>query len=217
MDDIAGVFLDVTSWSRRAQFELFRGYEQPFFDICAEVDVTEARRWCKAHGRSFSLASWFICQRAINAIESFRYRLRGERVWVHERVRIATTAPGPEDTFRFCYLPYAEGFAEFERVSRWVIDHPDDAPMDGRPEDDALIHGSMLPWLRFKSIAHARRLGQGDSTPKIVFGKATEDRGRVMMPVSIAVHHALMDGVHACRFFTSIEDEFARPNSILIG
>ncbi|MCB9551055.1 MAG: hypothetical protein H6705_04060 [Myxococcales bacterium] len=33
-------FLDLDTWPRRAQFELFRRYELPFFNVCAEVEVS---------------------------------------------------------------------------------------------------------------------------------------------------------------------------------
>ncbi|MCB0574850.1 MAG: hypothetical protein KDC61_09825 [Saprospiraceae bacterium] len=37
--------------------------------------------------------------------------------------------------------------------------------------------------------------------PKIVFGKYFASGDRLLMPVSVEVHHALMDGLHAGRFF----------------
>jgi chloramphenicol O-acetyltransferase type A len=37
--------------------------------------------------------------------------------------------------------------------------------------------------------------------PKIVFGRHREAGGRRWMPVSVEVHHALVDGLHVGRFF----------------
>ncbi|MGB5393781.1 MAG: CatA-like O-acetyltransferase, partial [Lutimonas sp.] len=53
---------------------------------------------------------------------------------------------------------------------------------------------SSLPWLNFSSFSHARSYSFPDSCPKISFGQMYEKNGEKFMPVSIHVHHALMDG-----------------------
>lgn len=65
-----------------------------------------------------------------------------------------------------------------------------------------VIHGSSLPWLWFTSDSHPRRLPAESSVPKTTFGKADD----TTMPVSVDVHHALMDGLHAARFFQRFEE-----------
>ena len=212
-----GDFLDLEQWPRRAQYRFFRDYELPFFNVCAEVRVTKTLAWCRGQTQSFSLACWYLCQRAVNAIASFRYRLRGDGVWIHDRIRISTIALNADETFRFCHLPYAEPFAVFVAEAEAVMARPPPEAMDDRPEDDAVIHGSTLPWVRFTSIAHARRLSPEDSVPKIVFGRYAEDRGEVTMPVSVEAHHALMDGLHVSRFFEHLERDMARPEEVLAG
>ncbi len=53
---MSGHFLDLDGWPRRAQYDFFLAYEQPFFDVAAEVPVTHTLAWCRDHERSFSLA-----------------------------------------------------------------------------------------------------------------------------------------------------------------
>jgi chloramphenicol O-acetyltransferase type A len=50
---------------------------------------------------------------------------------------------------------------------------------------------------RWKRRDHA---GGDDSIPRVVFGKCTTDQQSVRMPVSIEVHHALVDGVDVAKF-----------------
>ncbi|MFT7486269.1 MAG: chloramphenicol O-acetyltransferase type A [Candidatus Paceibacteria bacterium] len=212
-----GRYLDLSEWPRRTQFEFFRGYELPFFNICAEVPVGQTLAWCREKDQSFALACWYLCQRAVNSIEPFRYRMRDDRVWVHDQVRVAMTALNSDETFRFCYLDHAHSFASFCEQATAVLERPATDSMDDRPGDDGVIHGSTLPWVRFTGIAHARRLTKEDSVPKIVFGKYGQREGEVMMPVSVEVHHALMDGLHASRFFEHIERDLSRPEQVLGG
>ncbi len=45
-----------------------------------------------------------------------------------------------------------------------------------------------------------------DSAPKISFGKMTETNGEKSMPVSIHVHHALVDGVDVGRYIDCYQE-----------
>ena len=75
---------------------------------------------------------------------------------------------------------------------------------DGSGEDDVIWY-SVLPWTSFTSFAHARRCPSRESVPRIVFGKRYEEQGRLHMPVSVEVHHALADGLHVGRFFEGFQ------------
>lgn len=209
--------LDLDAWKRRRQFEFFRTFDRPFFNVCVPVDVTELRSWARSTDRSFFLASLYLAVAAANETEPFRYRLDGDRVRVYERIHGGSTVLRPDDSFTFAYFDFTAGFAEFERLGREELDRvrTADAPFDPRDDRDDLIHFSILPWLAFTSFAHARRDVPGDSVPKIVFGKYSESEGRWRMPVSVEVHHALMDGLHVGRFVERFERNLARPLQVL--
>ena len=59
---------------------------------------------------------------------------------------------------------------------------------------DNVVHFSALPWINFSGITHARDLESQDCSPKITFGKITQNHGRWLMPVSVHVHHGLVYG-----------------------
>lgn len=216
----AGRFLDLEAWPRAATFRFFRGHEQPFFNVCAPVDVGRTLALCRASGRSFSLAAWFLCLRAADAVEPLRYRLRGERVWVHDALDVGVTVLRDDETFRFCYLRRADTFDAFAagaaRAIAAVRAAPADAPQGEEGRDDVL-HGTVLPWLAFTSISHARRVPAADSVPKVAFGKYERRGERVDLPVSIEVHHALVDGLHVGRFHERLAALHAAPEAALSG
>lgn len=204
-----GHYLNLESWPRRSHFQFFKRYELPFFGICADVPVSETLRWCRDHKLSFSLACWFACLQTINEIPEFRYRIRGEKVWVHDRIDVGTTMLNEDETFSFRYFSFSSTFSAFCASANAATD------LDERSDNDALIHGSTLPWVRFTGLTHARRIGQDDSVPKVAFGRyGPSDKG-TSMPVSLEVHHALMDGLHASRFFQQLEQRFATPEALL--
>ena len=207
-------YLDLERWPRRAHFDLFRGYDHPFFNLCAPVEVTALRAATGgAGGRSFFLAALWLSLAAANAIEPFRYRLRGDRVLVHEVIHGSGTILRPDGTFGFAYFDFDPAYGRFhERAAREVERVRASTALEPIAERDDLIHYSVIPWVAFTSFAHARHLAADDSVPKIVFGKVYPDGGGERMPVSVEVHHALADGLDAGRFFERLAERFAAPD-----
>lgn len=211
---MSGAYLDLSTWPRRSQFEFFRNYDQPFFNITTDVRVTEVYHLSReTNGPSFFLATLYLSLMAANHVEEFRLRLRPAGVWCHERIHGGSTILRSDETFGFGYFEFVDDFTEFQARGRAVIaevKNPD-GKLDPQEQRDDLMHYSVLPWIRFTSFAHARKTSGTDSIPKIVFGKRFKRAGDVWMPISVEVHHALVDGLHVGRFLESFEAALADP------
>jgi chloramphenicol O-acetyltransferase type A len=70
-----------------------------------------------------------------------------------------------------------------------------------------------LPWVSFTSFSHARNWRQQDSIPRIAFGKFIEENDRILLPISVEVHHALVDGLHVGRFLMRLEELLSKPEA----
>lgn len=210
-------YLDLESWTRRQQYYFFKDYEQPFFNVCVQLDVTALVRLCRSRkDLPFFLTYHYLATRAANEVEPFRYRLRGDRVLVHDRIHVGTTILTGE-RFAFGYFDLDDDFARFTEKAGAALEklRAGGGELEPRDDRDDLIHCSVLPWLAFTSFAHARKRNPQDSVPKIAFGKYHEEGGRLRMPVSVEVHHALMDGLHVGRYVELLESYFARPEGLL--
>ena len=203
--------LDLDTWPRREHFRLFREYDQPFFNLCAEVDVAPLIRRCrKPDGPSFFLASLHLSLLALNEVEEFRYRIRGKEVIVHDVVDGGSTVLRPDGTFGFAYFDFMLDFDEFALAADEVLRGARvTGTLDPRDDRDDLVHYSVIPWIAFTSFAHARRRNPDDSTPKVVFGRYHGEPGAERMPVSVEVHHALMDAIHVGQFFERFQQRIA--------
>jgi chloramphenicol O-acetyltransferase type A len=203
----SGHFVSIESWERREHFALFREAVQPFFALTANVDVTALRARCDGgDAPSFSLAGFYATLRAANATEAFRRRLREDRVWLHDEIGLTTTVLREDGTFGFARFGPAGSLAEFiprghEEMSRVKRPAPLAIPAPG---DDALIYHSTIPWLRFTSFTNA--IGKrDDSVPRVVFGRCTREGLSTSMPVSVEVHHAVVDGIDVAHFFEQLQ------------
>ena len=54
-------YLDVTNWARRDLFQFFRGYDNPYFNICTRLDITSMFAHLKSRPSvSISLAFHYV-------------------------------------------------------------------------------------------------------------------------------------------------------------
>jgi chloramphenicol O-acetyltransferase type A len=199
-----GAFIDLRTWKRRDHYQLFRRYQQPFFSVTVDVDVTGVWNRCrKPQAPSFFLVSLFLLLRAVNDVEAFRLRLRPRGVWRHDRVAVGPTIRRPDDTFGFARFEPADTLDEFVNASTAATSEAMTTRVLGQygatASRDDIIYHSVLPWFRFTAFANA--LPGRDSIPRIVFGRVAREGGRMKMPVAVEVHHAVVDGADVGKFF----------------
>jgi len=193
--------LDIESWNRKDQFLFFSQFEEPFFGVTVQIDCTEAYAFAKANGYSFFLYYLYQSLKAANQIEPFKYRIVEEKVYVYDAVHASPTINRPDGTFGFSYMDYHPDFASFVKAANVTMEEVRNSTgLIPAVSGENVIHYSSVPWINFTSLSHARSFSFKDSCPKISFGKMTEVNGRKQMPVSIHVHHALMDGFHVGQY-----------------
>ena len=215
-------YLDLDSWHRRSAFDFFRGFDIPSFNLCTRMDVALLKQAVQDLGvGSLSLAYHFIAIRLANEIAPFRYRLEGDgervRVRVHAEVHGSTTVLREDESFGFATLEHQHDFAAFSAQGAGAIANGRlrDAPFAPAEHGTATVHMTTLPWVHFSSYSNARQWGPHDSIPKIAFGRIDADGQRLWMPLSVEVHHALMDGLHVGRFFEGFEAALLSPQAWL--
>jgi chloramphenicol O-acetyltransferase type A len=186
--------IDLDTWYRKSHFEFFNSFEEPFFGVTANVDVTIAYQKAKQQGVSFFLYYLHCILKAANSIECFRYRVENGEVFLYDEVHVSATVSRPDTTFGFSYIDYKPDFAEFVTGAQQEIKRVQSTTgLELRPFSNVL-HVSAIPWVNFTGLTHARNFKFEDSMPKVSLGKMTEIGGKLMMPVSVTVHHGFIDG-----------------------
>lgn len=200
--------IDQEHWDRKPLMDYYEDFDLPYIIMSAEVDVTKALKFAHEHDISFNLVMVYLANKTADSIINFRYRFKGKEAFLIEynRPEINHLIPGTEnfvaaegvwpcdDIVEFCKQTHARfaGLSAYSFVEA----------VEGK---DDIINYSAIPWVHythfFRTIRHAGK----DNNPKISFGKYSKEGGRVMMPVSVQTHHALMDGQHVGQFFTKLQ------------
>ncbi|MBX2843462.1 MAG: chloramphenicol acetyltransferase [Flammeovirgaceae bacterium] len=196
-------FIDYENWNRREHFEFFSKYDEPFFGLVTEVECTNAYKTAKSKKISFFAYYLYQSIKAANQIEEFRYRIMDGKVACFKDIHAASTIGRPDGTFGFSFIHYSENFSTFEKDLNSEIQEVLNSKGLRANENDArrdVIHYSTLPWNKFTGLTHARNFNNGDSVPKISFGKAYVKDEKRYLPVSIDAHHGLVDGFHVAKY-----------------
>ena len=200
--------LDVEGWSRRQHFQFFKDFDYPFFNVCVNVDVTELHTLARSSpAHSFFVGLHYALARAANELECMRFRTSGDDVIVHDYVDIGTIVLRDDEAFAFCYLDYHAEYHLFSTNASGAIARAkvDDGALEPADWKSDIIHCTVLPWISFTSFAHARRINTQDSVPKIAAGKYFRSGDKILMPLSVEVHHGMMDGLHVGRYYEVLQ------------
>ncbi len=199
--------LNLATWSRKDHFDFFTKFEEPFFGLVAAVDCTKGYASAKANGTPFFTYYLHKVLVAVNSIEEFRYRISGNEVFVYDRVDASATLTREDNTFGFSLMEFNPDIELFSANAKAEIERVRNTPglFTREFDNDNIIHFSAIPWVDFTALSHARSFTFPDSCPKISVGKMTEKEGRKSMPISVHVHHGLMDGYHVGLFFDALQ------------
>jgi chloramphenicol O-acetyltransferase type A len=208
--------INMQTWPRRQHFEFFNAFDNPHFGLCANVDLTAFYPFMKQHGFSINVGIVYCIARAANAIPEFRYRIREGEVVEHEITHPATTILTKDGLFNFCTFDYIENFSTFKtRAEKLIAETQKDPALKIKPGQDDLLYTTAIPWVSFTKFMHPMHFHPVDSIPRFAWGKFFEAGDRLLMPLDVQAHHALMDGLHMGRFFEIAQDYLNNPDSVL--
>ena len=199
--------VDLEIWPRKQAYHFFKDFEDPYFSMTADTDVTVLRSFCKAEGLSFSLATLYASTSVANGIREFRLRQDGDDVVEYDVVHASQTLLNEDETFSFSFIEYHSDFRTFERNGLDSIKrYKEMKTLEVELARMDVVFYSVIPWVSFTSFKNAQRRDHTSTVPRIVFGKLHEREGRILMPVSVEVNHMMMDGIHVGRFFERFQE-----------
>lgn len=205
-------YLDIENWNRKEHYSYFKELDYPHFSICGNVDITEFIRFVKESGSSFFLAMMFASVKTANSIDEFRYRMRQDKVVVHDKVNPSFTMMTSKEVFGFCAAEFENSYSEFfSNASREIEKSRDNANIKDEPGRDDLLYITSIPWVSFTNVTHPIHMNPVDSIPRIAWGKYFGENDRVKLPLSVQANHALVDGAHVGQYFIKLQKILDHP------
>ena len=199
--------IDISSWNRKEHFEFFNTFEEPFFGITTQIDMTIAYEKAKKLQIPFFVYYLHKTIAAINQIENFRYRIEDNEVMLYDEIDASATIMREDTTFGFSFMKFHSDIQEFAEIAQTEIERIQTTQgLFTREFPENIIHFSAVPWINFTGLTHSRKFTLKDSCPKISYGKLMTDNGKKTMAMTVLAHHGLVDGYHMGLFVDGLQN-----------
>ena len=210
--------IDLATWHRAKHFELFSAMDYPHFSMTADLDVTPLIAFVKSNQLSLFKSILYLTTRLCNDYEPFRLRLDAGKLYLYEQVDPSFTYLLTEDLYSYVTISYTEDYPTFTKaIETYIESHQGEVCVEDQTDINALLFMTSMPWIKYNDIQHPIGMNPVDSIPRICWGKYEENfKGRLMMPVSVQVHHALMDGLHLNYYYQKLQEMFLHPENWLL-
>ena len=209
--------IDMTKDPRGGQFEYFRTMTDPWAGITVPVDITDLL--ASLNGRLFFLSYLYAVMRAANAVPELRRRLLPDgQVVEYDHCDPSYTVMKPDGTGVYVYCLLEDDLSSYEKfVAEGKRRQKETLERGTLTEDGDVLANffvSCVPWLYYTQIKEPAG-GADDSNPRFAWGKYREENGRMMLPMSLFINHALCDGWHVTQFYKNLDRELTELSAYL--
>ena len=204
--------IDRESYYRKGVFRRFSEDCKCSTSMTARIDVTALAAKSKATGTKFYLNFLYLLTKVLNSREDYRmgwlwqtqelvcYDVIHPTQYVfHEDTDTCTVVYSTYDPdYRRFYLAALEDLERAKRTRDYGLDaesHPN------------WFDASCIPWLSYDSLNVELPDGYLFFAPIVNWGKYREENGRLMMPVTVRLNHAIADGYLLAKVFRLLQKE----------
>lgn len=204
--------IDKEDYYRKGVFRHFSEDCKCSVSMTARIDVTELAAFSRQFGSKFYLNFLYILSKVLNSREDYRMCWRwetGELIcWdvIHP-----TQYVFHEDT-ETCTPVYSRYYSDYAQFYRSALADLEEAKQSREYRLDAANHpnwfdASYISWLSYDSLNVELPDGYLYLAPIVNWGKYREEYGRLMMPVTVRLNHAVADGYLIANVFRLLEQE----------
>lgn len=200
--------IDMATYPRRDHFKLYLNMAYPYAGVTVEVDVTDLLALCKAKKLSFYLMVLHAVALAADEVPEFRRRIDKAGIVEYNACPTSHIELKPDGTYAYCTLRHHMPLGDFLRQAEEIRARVrESGSIEEENEVQSMYFVSTLPWLHYTQLIQPVACGE-DANPRFCWGKyQPNDKGRVMMPMSVMVHHGLADGLHIAKFYEAFDKQ----------
>ena len=199
--------IDIYTWKRKKHFEYYQEFDNPCFSININIDITALIDKTCERNLKFFPSFLFCLMKAMNQVEELKFRVRDNKVVIHDLIHPSYTVLNETENFVFCYSRFIDDFDIFyNSVLEDILMAIKGNNLSDEGGRDDLVFVSSVPWIAFNSITHPFKKDDPHSIPRVTFGKYFKEGKTIKLPISVQAHHGLVDGLHIARLLERINE-----------
>lgn len=201
--------IDLDTWSRKPYFDHYVNNVRCTYSMTANIDITRLLEAIKKKGIKLYPALIHMITAVVNRHREFRTCLDARnRLGYWDSMSPSFTIFHDDDkTFSSVWTPYCEDYKEFYR--RYLDDMEkygsvkQFAAKTNEPPNTFPV--SSIPWVSFTGFNLNVYTEGTYFLPIFTMGKYFKQDEKILLPLSVQLHHAVCDGYHAGLMFNELQ------------
>lgn len=202
--------IDIGSWDRKENYTWFTTKNRCKINMTMNIDITKLVGIIKEKKLRCYPTFTYISSKILNASDEFKMNYDedgnlGIYDVVHPRYPIFHDS---DKRISILWTEYSDDFKVFyDSFINDINTYGEIRSMAAKGKfPPNCFDMSSLPWCSFTSFDCPPTHDIVWLPPFVMVGKFFENNGKLLLPVSISVHHATCDGYHVSKFFNEFQD-----------
>ncbi len=200
--------INVDSWSRKEIYSTYLHDIPCNYSMTVNVNITKLLTQVKTQKVKFFPSILYVISCIVNRHKEFRMDLNehGEVGYYTSSNPYFTIFHEKQENFTNVWTEYSNNFNTFlENYSHDMHIYQHDHLISKPLRDTNIFHVSVIPWTTFTGFNLNLQKGYTYFPPIFTLGKYYTENEKVLLPLSIQVHHAVCDGFHLARFVNELQ------------
>lgn len=209
--------INMNTWARKDCFNHFFNNAKCTYSITVNIDITNLCNYIKTNELRFYPTFTWVVSKVINSYQEFKMAFDEEgKLGFFDEIGPSYSVLNDETkVMSDLYTPFDNKFLNFhEDMENALNNYKQDANFTTKFQNNFFIV-SCLPWFNYTSFNVNNEGSSPFLFPMVTWGKFFEDGNKIIMPVTIQVHHAVADGYHCSLFFSDVKEISLNPERYL--
>ncbi|NRY59347.1 CatA-like O-acetyltransferase [Clostridium beijerinckii] len=209
--------ININTWARKECFNHFFNNAKCTYSITVNIDITNLYNYIKTNELRFYPTFTWVVSKVINSYEEFKMAFDEEgKLGFFDEIGPSYSVLNDETkVMSDLYTPFNNKFLSFYGdMENALNNYKQDANFTTKFQNNFFIV-SCLPWFDYTSFNVNNEGSSPFLFPMVTWGKFFEEGNKIIMPVTIQVHHAVADGYHCSLFFSDVKEISLNPERYL--
>lgn len=209
--------INMNTWDRKECFNHFFNNAKCTYSITVNIDITNLYKYIKDNKlRLYPTFTW-IASRAINNYQEFKmaFNENGQLGFFDEIGPSYSVLNNETKVMNDLYTSFNSTFSKFYKdMNDSLNQYKRDTNFTTDFQKNFFIV-SCLPWFNYTAFNVNNESDSPFLFPMVTWGEFTEEDNKIIMPLTIQVHHAVADGYHCSLFFLDVKEMSLKPEEYL--
>ena len=194
--------------TRAMAYELWMKAPNPMVTFFKTLDVTNLIRISKRKGMKFNMLLDYCIGKAAVSVKEFYILPVGEKLIQYDKIAVNTIVKNKDGEVSSCDILYVEDLEEYNKQYLKYTMQVAENCQDRDLSSDSMVIGTSA--IIDIEIDGAVGMNSGIfNNPFIIWGRYKKKWFRYYLTISLQFHHTQMDGAHAGRFLSNLQNEIS--------